>query len=265
MDINKQYEVVVYNGGVSRTITGKLLASLSHSEIRLYGKNATQLQTSKYPLLPKGTPFDVTAAPWHVIEPVLAGQPLEVIYDNWIKPNGITLVSVREINITGTFKTGKSLSVLKAAFVRAKLGSVSLALTKGDASAFTGEPELGIMYSMKLADSAGSRLWGVYEGTVGYSLLPKFNISGELEYNNYSWPVSYTDKLSTFKWLVFSSLSDDGPKFAIAQELLDGSLKMGAAQGTFSLAVVGVAEDVGEIRSVLNIAGCTDIVLGTYS
>ncbi len=268
MKVNKKYKLVVYNGTSSRTMQGTLIAILSEPELRRFGVAGVELQTQQHPLLPNGTPFNqYLDGEWYVIKPNLTGPINFFVHDSWIKSGGVEETDIRDMVLSGSFKSGRTLDELSAAFVKEGIYDVSMKLTAGGTGGTTKDPKIGVQYQMVLNDQTSgkgnSKLWGVYQGNVSYTLLPSLGLSGEMEYAAYQWPEVHADRLRDYTWMVFNSIDNPNSKFAMAKELLKGDVIEGANQGVYSFTKKGTTDDVSHLRSVLNIAGCTDIIIGT--
>ena len=263
MYVGKEYEIVLYAGNVSRTIRGALIAAVTSRELRRYGHLPQHLQVKQHPLQPKGSEYEWISKPWYIIQE--ENGDLTPIYENWIKPNGITEVAIKDIVIEATFKSGRPMETIEAAFVREGILNTSLVLDAGQNTGGVVVPEVGVQYKLTLSDSDNSSIWGVYNGTVSYGLLSSMGLSGELEYASYSWPTDHSTLLSKYQWLIFETISSGSRMIAIPDKLIADGPYETSSQGIFTLTKSGTLADVAHIRSTLNILSATDITIGTKS
>ncbi len=266
MEIGTTYKFVLYNGGVSKSVQGELVITCASDELRHFGKSAVQLQTVQYPLLPDGTPFSTEFGTWYILKPFATASISEylVVFSGWIKPTGITIVQSNEIVISGTFKSGKTLTLINAAMVRGNILNIGITLDKGNEAGEVTTPTAGVQYILNLDTVDPSYMRGIYEGTVSYKLLPSMGISATAQYNDHQWNESHATMLDTYQWMVFSPL-EGTTKFAMPLELLTGGLYESTSQGVYSFSMTGEVTDATQLRSVLNNLSCTSIVIGTNS
>lgn len=260
MEPNKRYKIVLYNGTSSKTISGKLLARVAHTELTRYGHVPSELQTLKHPMLPSGTPFDYKSLAWLIVQTEVG--TIVPIYESWIRPNGISEYGNKQIVITGTFKSGLVIDAIKMAFHKENRSDVSLSYVHGTPGESHGALDINSRYVFTLNDKDSTKVWGVYQGTVGYDLLPTYRLNGRDAYAQYSWNEDNVLKLNSWKWLLL--LDSQGKPFTIANETIAVS-NIDRNQSQYALEYVGLPDDTGQIRSILNILGAESIILGTSS
>lgn len=261
MKEGRYYDVMIYNGMVGALIKGKLLSTMLHSELRLYDFSAVQLQTIHHPKLPKGTPFDCKSQPWYIFKESYTGNIIPV-YDGWIKEGGITEIDLGEIVLSGTFKSGKSMDSIRAAFHNESIYNMSLTIIGGDVDVVTDKLMSGTQYIITVDSTNKTKRKGVYTGSVSRDMLPSLGLNAEMSYREYTFAESHIGKLGTYNWLLFRDRN--GKLFTIASELVDNTA-ITTNQGIYQFTKYGDLDDVAHIRSCLNILGAEDIVIGTTS